>query len=104
MLSFDEQLHILIKSALQEDIGEGDHSTLACIPADAKGRAILKIKQEGILAGVAIAEKIFSYKEPSAVFKQIKKDGDTMQPGETAFEIYASVYTILQCERLVLNC
>lgn len=104
MLTYDEQLHLLVRSALQEDIGEGDHSTLACIPADAKGRAVLKIKQQGILAGVSVAEKIFKYKEPSANFKHIKKDGDAMQPGDIAFEIAASVYTILQCERLVLNC
>lgn len=104
MLTFDEQLQLLIKSALQEDIGDGDHSTLASIPPGTKGRAVLKIKQQGILAGVSIAEKIFKYKEPSSKFKLVKKDGDAMQPDELAFEIDASVYTILQCERLVLNC
>jgi nicotinate-nucleotide pyrophosphorylase (carboxylating) len=104
MLSFDEQLHILIKAGLAEDIGEGDHSTLSCIPPDAKGKAVLKIKQAGILAGMAVAESIFRYKEPKAVFTAFKKDGDAMQFGETAFEVVASVHTILQCERLVLNC
>lgn len=104
MRSFDEQLHLLIKNALQEDIGDGDHSTLSCIPADAKGKAVLKIKQEGLLAGIEIAQKIFQYKEPSASFIAYKKDGDLMNFGEIAFEVRASVHCILQCERLVLNC
>jgi nicotinate-nucleotide pyrophosphorylase (carboxylating) len=104
MLTFDEQLHILVKAALAEDIGDGDHSTLSSILPDAKGKAVLKIKQDGILAGVAIAEQIFHYKEPAAVFTAFKKDGGAMTNGETAFEVTASVHTILQCERLVLNC
>lgn len=104
MLSFDEQLYILVKAALQEDIGDGDHSTLSSIPASSRGVAVLKIKQDGILAGMEVAEKIFRYKEPSVIFKAFKKDGDTMKSGELAFEVSASVYTILQCERLVLNC
>lgn len=65
---------------------------------------MLKIKQEGILAGMAVAEKIFRYKEPDALFTAFKKDGDTMVYGETAFEISASAHTILTCERVVLNC
>jgi nicotinate-nucleotide pyrophosphorylase (carboxylating) len=104
MYTFDEQLHLLIKAALQEDIGDGDHSTLSAIPPDAKGKAVLKIKQDGILAGMAIAEQIFRYKEPAAQFTPFKKDGDAMQAGEKAFEVTATVHTILQCERLVLNC
>lgn len=104
MRTFEEQLDILIKAALAEDIGDGDHSTLSCIPADARGKAVLKIKQDGILAGMEVAAAIFRFKEPSAVFTPLKKDGDSIQYGETAFEVVASVYTILQCERLVLNC
>jgi len=104
MLSFDEQLNLLIRNALQEDIGDGDHSVLSCIPAGTKGKAVLKIKEEGILAGIDIAQKIFTYKEPSASFVLFKKDGDAMKYGEIAFEVIASVHTILQCERLVLNC
>ncbi len=104
MLSFDEQLNLLIRNALQEDIGDGDHSALSCIPAGTKGKAVLKIKEEGILAGMDIAQKIFAYKEPSASFVLLKNDGDTMKYGEIAFEVVASVHTILQCERLVLNC
>ena len=102
--NYEEQLNTLIKSALAEDIGEGDHSTLSSIPSEAKGKAILKIKQDGILAGIKVAEHIFRYKEPGVVFKAFKKDGDEMKFGEIAFEVEAHVHTILQCERLVLNC
>lgn len=102
--TFNKQLNILIANALQEDIGSGDHSTLCCIEPTQRGKAILKIKQQGILAGMAIAEAIFKWKEPSAVFIPFKKDGDNMMDGEVAFEVAASIHTILQCERLVLNC
>ncbi len=103
-MSFDEQLYHLVEEALKEDIGDGDHSSLSCIPANAKGKAVLKIKQDGILAGMDVAQKIFEYKEPGSVFTSYKKDGDNMIFGEKAFEVEASVHTILQCERLVLNC
>lgn len=104
MLTFNEQLHHLIEAALQEDIGDGDHSTLSVIPADARGKAVLKIKQAGTVAGMQVAEAIFRYKEPSIQFTALKKDGDSMEAGEHAFEVTATVHTILQCERLVLNC
>ncbi|HEV7329870.1 MAG TPA: carboxylating nicotinate-nucleotide diphosphorylase [Flavisolibacter sp.] len=101
---FDAQLYKLVDAALQEDVGDGDHSTLCCIPANVKGKAILKIKQEGILAGVDIAEKIFRYKKPACSFTRHKTDGELMKAGETAFEVETFVHTILQLERLVLNC
>jgi nicotinate-nucleotide pyrophosphorylase (carboxylating) len=103
-MDYNKQLQELIKNALTEDIGDGDHTTLAAIPAGTKGKAILKIKEAGILAGMDVAEAIFHYMQPDAVFIATKKDGDLMQPGETAFEVAADVHTILQCERLVLNC
>jgi len=103
-MHFDQQLQHLVDEALKEDIGDGDHSTLSSIDANAKGKAVLKIKQDGVLAGMQVAEKIFQYKEPSAVFTAFKKDGDDMKYGEKAFEVEAHVHTILQCERLVLNC
>src|SRR6188768_452825 len=103
-MEFNKQFYHLIDEALTEDVGEGDHSTLSCIPENARGKAILKIKQDGILAGVEVAEKIFQYKDPSLNFIQHKKDGEEMMIGETAFEVEAFVHTILQCERLVLNC
>ena len=104
MSNFDEQLQFLVQSALREDVGDGDHSTLSCIPPEARGKAVLKIKQDGVLAGMEIAEKIMKMQEPSARFTAFKQDGDLMKDGETAFETEASIYTILQCERLILNC
>lgn len=104
MLNFDERLYTLVDAALIEDVGDGDHSTLACIAANAKGKAVLKIKQRGIIAGLDVAEKIFKYQHPSCNFLKHKKDGDAMEIGEVAFEVESFVHTILQCERLVLNC
>ena len=104
MIDSDARLYKLVDAALQEDVGGGDHSTLCCIPADVKGKAVLKIKQEGILAGVEVAEKIFKYKKPAANFIKHKNDGDEMRYGDVAFEVEASVHAILQLERLVLNC
>jgi nicotinate-nucleotide pyrophosphorylase (carboxylating) len=103
-MEFNKQFYHLIDEAFAEDVGEGDHSTLSCMPANAKGKAVLKIKENGILAGVEVAEKIFIYKEPTTVFTTLKKDGEMMKAGEMAFEVEAPVHIILQCERLVLNC
>jgi nicotinate-nucleotide pyrophosphorylase (carboxylating) len=104
MSTFNEQLQFLVESAFREDIGDGDHTTISCIPPDVRGKAVLKIKQDGILAGMEIAEKIFRLKEPSVLFTPFKQDGDVMRDGEDAFEAEASVHTILLCERLILNC
>jgi len=104
MRTFDEQLQFLIESAMREDVGNGDHSTLSSISSEAKGKAVLLVKQAGILAGVEIAEKIFMWKEPASKFVFLKRDGEQMTPGEKAFEVEAHVHSILQCERLVLNC
>ncbi len=104
MNSFDIALASLVDAAIKEDIGNGDHSTLSCIPASQQGKAQLKIKERGILAGVEVAKKIFTLLEPNCHFIAFKKDGDQMIVGEIAFEITASVHTILKGERLVLNC
>lgn len=103
MIDFDARLYKLVATALREDVGSGDHSTLCCIPANAKGRAVLKIKQDGVLAGVDAAEKIFKHQNPASAFTRHKNDGDEMMYGETAFEVETCVHSILQCERLVLN-
>ena len=103
-MNYNECFNQLIKNALAEDIGDGDHSTLSCIDKNAKGKAVLKIKEEGILAGLAVAEKVFRFVQEDIVFKPYKKDGERMIFGETAFEVQADVHCILQCERLVLNC
>lgn len=103
-MNYEEQLTLLIKNALQEDVGNGDHSTIASIDKNAKGKAVLKIKEDGILAGVNVAEKIFQFVQPDILFEGYKKDGEVMKYGETAFVVNANVHTILTCERLVLNC
>lgn len=103
-MEFNQALHILVEAAIKEDVGEGDHSTLSCIPVLQKGKAILKIKEEGIIAGIDVAGKIFKQLDPNCSFSAIKKDGETMHVGEIAFEIESSVHTILKAERLVLNC
>ncbi|WP_026259894.1 carboxylating nicotinate-nucleotide diphosphorylase [Segetibacter koreensis] len=103
MTTYHKKLHHLIREALNEDLGDGDHSTLSCIPADKRGKAVLKIKQEGIIAGIEVAETIFKTVEPEANFSAYKKDGENMFFGEKAFDVVATVHTILKCERLVLN-
>lgn len=102
--SHQQQLELLIQSALKEDIGEGDHSTLSCFDAEKRGVAVLLVKENGILAGMEVAKEIFSFMEPSSSFIAFKSDGDKMIAREKAFEIKASIQTILKGERLVLNC
>jgi nicotinate-nucleotide pyrophosphorylase (carboxylating) len=102
-MNYETALHELIKNALAEDIGDGDHSTLSSIDENADGKAVLKIKQDGVLAGMHVAETIFRFMQPDIIFTPFKKDGDNMIFGEIAFEVNAKVHTILKCERLVLN-
>jgi nicotinate-nucleotide pyrophosphorylase (carboxylating) len=104
MITYDQQLAQLIEYALREDIGDGDHSTRSAIPREAKGSAVLKIKESGILAGMEVAEKIFRSMQPDIVFHRSKSDGEQMNYGEEAFTVEARIHTILECERLVLNC
>jgi nicotinate-nucleotide pyrophosphorylase (carboxylating) len=92
-----------IEEALKEDIGTGDHSSMACIDANAKGKAILKIKENGIIAGIQIAKDIFQLLEPTCEVQVFIEDGAAVKVGEIAFEVSASVHTILKGERLVLN-
>lgn len=103
-MNFETQLRHLVDEALKEDCGDGDHSTLSCIPADARGKAVLKIKEDGVLAGVEVAARIFSWIDPDSKFQKLKEDGEDMKSGERAFEVEARIHTILTCERLVLNC
>lgn len=103
MLTYDEQLTRLITNGLAEDIGDGDHSTLCCIPEGVAGKAVLKIKDDGILAGIDVAEKVFLFKDASSNFKKLMFDGQIVQHGEIGFEVESSMQTILSVERLVLN-
>ena len=92
-----------IDAALQEDVGAGDYSTLACIPAEAMGKAVLKVKEDGVIAGMGLAKEILYFLEPGVAFTFYKNDGDTVSKGDIAFEVSASVHTILKAERLALN-
>ena len=93
-----------IQAALLEDVGSGDFSTLASIPPEARGQAVLKIKEDGIIAGINLAREIVLFLEPDATFNLFKTDGDKVQKGEVAFDVSARVHTILKAERLALNC
>ncbi|MFM7645576.1 MAG: carboxylating nicotinate-nucleotide diphosphorylase [Sphingomonadales bacterium] len=93
-----------VEQAFEEDLGDGDHSTLSCIAATARGKAVLKIKQSAVLAGMDVAQKIFLLKDPDARFTVYAKDGDRVQSGDIAFEVESFAAVILQCERIVLNC
>ena len=93
-----------IKSALAEDIGDGDHSTLGSVPEAAKSRAQLILKSEGILAGVELAQKIFAHYDPDLQLEISKKDGDAFEFSEVAFIVSGNSRSILSTERLVLNC
>lgn len=99
----EPSLESLIDLWLTEDIGEGDHTTLSTIPESASGKAKLLVKQQGILAGVSIAHKVFERFDPGLEFIELIADGSRVGPGEIAFVISGSVRSILQTERLVLN-
>ena len=92
-----------VQLAIQEDIKEGDHSALACIPEAAKGGAQLLVKEEGIIAGIEIAKQIFEEFDKSFEFEQFLSDGNFVKKGEIAFKVYGSSQILLGAERLVLN-
>ncbi|WP_026474747.1 carboxylating nicotinate-nucleotide diphosphorylase [Alkaliflexus imshenetskii] len=96
-------LRKFINDALDEDIGDGDHSSMACIPPDAKGKAALLVKENGVLAGVEVAMAIFREVEPDIKIEQILSDGDGIKPGDVAFTVEGTVWTLLKAERLALN-
>ncbi len=93
----------LIDIAIKEDVGDGDHSSLACIPKDAHGKAQLLVKENGLIAGIELAKLIFKQFDSSLQFTQILNDGDTIEIGDIAFSIEGKSQSILKAERLVLN-
>jgi nicotinate-nucleotide pyrophosphorylase (carboxylating) len=97
------ELEKFIKEALYEDIRDGDHTSLACVPADAFGTAKLLVKDNGVIAGVEIARKIFEYAVPDMQMNVHVKDGSNVKPGDIAFEVYMPSQAILKTERVVLN-
>jgi nicotinate-nucleotide pyrophosphorylase (carboxylating) len=104
MFSIDNQyLQQFVTQALWEDVRTGDITGLATIPVEKRDKAVLKIKANGVLAGVAVAEMIFKQNDPSVQIQLFKKDGDSMQIGEIAFEVEGQTQALLRSERLVLN-
>lgn len=93
----------IIQFALREDIGEGDHSTLACVPKNATGVAKLLVKENGVLAGVEVVKRIYELYDPSLEVEYYKKDGDAIEIGEIVLQVKGSSQSILSTERLVLN-
>ena len=93
----------IIANAIREDVGEGDHSSLACIPDNAVGRAKLLVKDDGIIAGVTFACQVFNYVDPSLDVEVLIKDGERVKFGDIAFYVEGSSQSILKAERLVLN-
>ncbi len=96
---FDE----IVKNALQEDLGDGDHSSLACIPENASGIAKLLVKDTGVLAGVEVAKKVCELVDPNLVFEELLPDGTWVKPGDIAFYLKGSARSILAAERTLLN-
>jgi nicotinate-nucleotide pyrophosphorylase (carboxylating) len=96
-------LREFILKSLAEDVGDGDHSSLACIPSESKGRARLLIKEKGIIAGIRVADELFSVIDEDLKFDKILEDGTSVFPGDIAFYLSGRQQSILKSERLVLN-
>ena len=93
----------LIELCIQEDLGDGDHTSLCCIPADQQGRMRLLCKQEGVIAGIEIAERVLRHLDPQVRFEQVLRDGDRVTPGQVAFYVEGRLLSLLQAERILLN-
>ncbi|CAM3719353.1 putative nicotinate-nucleotide pyrophosphorylase [Flavobacterium saliperosum S13] len=100
---FQKELEIIITNAIREDVGDGDHSSLACIPASATGKAKLLVKDEGIIAGVEFAKMVFKHVDPNLEVEVFIPDGTTVKYGDVVFHVSGSSQSILKAERLVLN-
>lgn len=100
---FKKELDYIISNAIREDVGDGDHSSLACIPDTATGKAKLLVKDKGVLAGVAFAKMVFNYVDPNLEVETLLEDGAQVKYGDVAFYVSGSSQNILKAERLVLN-
>lgn len=101
---FNNELQLIIENAIREDVGDGDHSSLACIPADAMGKAKLLVKDDGILAGVEFAKMVFNYVDSDMEVEVLIEDGTPVKYGDIAFYVTGKSQSILKAERVVLNC
>lgn len=100
---FEKEIEIIIENALREDVGEGDHSSLACIPLEARGRAKLLVKDNGIVAGVEFAKQVFKKVDPDMKVEVLVQDGSRIKPRDIIFYVEGASQSILKAERLVLN-
>ncbi|WP_288318459.1 carboxylating nicotinate-nucleotide diphosphorylase [Xylanibacter caecicola] len=103
MLTVNELEDLLIDLSFKEDIGDGDHTTLCCIPDDAMGKSQLLIKEDGVLAGVEVAKKVFNRFDPTMVVEVLINDGAAVKKGDVAMIVTGKVRSLLQTERLMLN-
>lgn len=100
---FQKEIQLIIANAIREDVGDGDHSSLACIPKEAEGKAKLLVKDEGIIAGVDFAKQVFEYIDPNLKIELLVLDGSSVKYGDIVFYVSGSSQSILKAERLVLN-
>ena len=100
---FDKEIELIISNAFREDVGDGDHSSLACIPGTAMGKAKLLVKDDGVVAGVEFAKKVFAYVDEDMVIETLIEDGSDVKYGDIVFYVEGASQSILKAERLVLN-
>ncbi|WP_289023877.1 carboxylating nicotinate-nucleotide diphosphorylase [uncultured Salegentibacter sp.] len=100
---FEKEIDLIIKNAIREDVGDGDYSSLACIPPEARGKAKLLVKDKGIIAGIDFALQVFKEVDPQLEVEALMEDGDVIEPGNIAFYVEGNSQSILKAERLVLN-
>lgn len=100
---FNREVDRIIKTAIAEDVGDGDFSSLACIPKEAEGKAELLVKEDGILAGIDFAKRVFEVVDENLKMEVLKNDGDKISKGDIAFVVSGSSQSILKAERLMLN-
>jgi nicotinate-nucleotide pyrophosphorylase (carboxylating) len=100
---FRHEIALIIKNAIREDVGDGDHSSLACIPGTAQGKAKLLVKDRGVIAGISFAKQVFAYVDPDLKIDSLMGDGSVVDYGDIAFFVEGRSQSILKAERLVLN-
>ena len=100
---FNKEIDLIIANAIREDVGAGDHSSLACIPYDAAGKAQLLVKENGVISGVEFAKRVFNYVDPGLTIDVLIEDGSWVKPGDICFYVSGNSQSILKSERLILN-
>lgn len=100
---FNKEIDLIIANAIREDVGAGDHSSLACIPYDAAGKAKLLVKEDGVISGVEFAKRVLNYVDPGLKIDVLIEDGSFVKPGDICFYVSGNSQSILKSERLILN-